>query len=151
MNRRQFASLIVGSALLAGCLESGTDTETDEPSRDDTTSSDDWMQEASNEPAYDRTVTIHNERSEPVEIEVEISHEGDAGTVHSDRHTVDGDAETEVYDFRDAPTEGVEQYRIAGRLESGAEASFTYSTNACVADPGLIVRDETLESLWAEC
>lgn len=151
MNRRQFASLVVGSGFLAGCLENESDTGTDESPRDDATSSDDWMQEAGNEPAYDRTVAVHNERSDPVEIEVEIGHEGDAGTVHSDRHTVDGDAELEVYDFRDAPTEGVEQYRIAGRLESGAEATFTYATNACMADPGLIIRDETLESLRSEC
>ena len=41
---------------------------------------------------------------------------------------------------------------LAGCLENGDDASFTYSTNACTGTPGLIVGDDgTLESIWSEC
>ena len=105
-----------------------------------------------NEPDYHETVVVRNRSDEPVEIDLEIVHENGEGTVHSEVHTVEAGAEIDAYDFRDAPTDGVETYAITGRLDTGEEESFEFPTNACVSSPELIVEEYgTLDGIWAEC
>ena len=129
-------SLVVGSIVsVAGCLDSS-----------------EGDQSLQNEPDYDETVVFRNRSDEAAEIDLEVIHESGEGVVHSETYSVDAGAERDAYDFRDAPTNGVETYTITGRLDTGEEASFQFPTNACVSSPELIVEEDgTLDGIWAEC
>lgn len=107
---------------------------------------------SSSEPAYDRVVTLANSSPEVRTVEVTVTHDGSAGGVHRERYRIEPGAEIEVYDFREAPTDGVETYEIAGELASGRRAVIEYRTNRCVSHPEIIVRSERrIDGTWAEC
>lgn len=106
----------------------------------------------SSAPEYDRTVLVSNRDTERHTVGITITHDGSAGVVHEERRPVAPDEAVDVYDFTDAPTEGVETYTIAGRLEAGGRASIRYRTNRCHSSPVVYVSSEgEIRATYAMC
>lgn len=104
------------------------------------------------QPAYDRAVSLENLSGERRTVRVTVTHDGPAGTVYDDGHSIAPDAAMEVYDFRDAPTEGVETYEVAGELASGRRAILEYVTHRCMSDPAIVVTEAgEIDTVHAEC
>lgn len=103
-------------------------------------------------PAYDRIVPLANSSSEERTVEVTVTHAGSEGAVHRESYRIEPGDEIEVYDLRDAPTDGVETYEIAGELASGRRAVVEYRTRRCMSSPEIVVRSEgRIDGTWAAC
>lgn len=104
------------------------------------------------QPAYDRAVRLENRSGERRTVRVTVTHVGPAGTVYDDSHAIAPDAAREAYDFREAPTDGVETYEIAGELASGRRAVLEYATHRCMSDPAIILSEAgEIDTVHAEC
>ena len=138
MSRRRILAFLVSGGItgLAGCAAFG----------------DDWVTEATNEPEYDDTVTTVNRSNESVDVTLTITHDGPERVVHHERYTVAAESELETYDFRNAPTDGVEVFVIEGSFPDGEVVSFRFPTHACTRDPGISIDvDGTPRRVVSDC
>lgn len=126
MNRRTVLACAGISLIapLAGCSKNGDSTP------------------VSSHPAYDRTVRLSNRDTKQHNVDITIAHEGPQDVIYEERHSIAPDEDVGVYDFRDAPTEGVETYTITGQLEKGRRDSVSYRTNRCHGNPIVYVNNE---------
>lgn len=128
-------------------------------------------------PAYDTEVYLVNSSSVQQTVQVTVTHRGSAGTVYDSSHTIAPDTEIETYDFRNAPTDGVETYYIKGILqkgdqegaeaptedtktayengeeaETGNRAEMEFTTVHCMSDPTIHITEEgDLQTSHTEC
>lgn len=129
------------------------------------------------EPAYDTEVHLVNYSNDQQTVQVIVTHRGSAGIVYDSSHTIAPDTEIETYDFRDAPTEGVETYDISGTLhtgdqegtetpteatktryhkgedaETGSRAEMEFTTVQCMSDPTILITEQgVLQTGHTEC
>lgn len=135
MKRREVGRLVSVTVLAAvsGCL------------------AEDDQHRPQDEPRYDDVVEVRNQMDESIEIHVRIVHVGGEGTVHDETHRLESESTKQVYDFRDAPTDGVERYAIWGEVETGEEELFIFHTNESMIEPWLSIDvNGDLSSSWAE-
>lgn len=89
------------------------------------TTTEDWIERASNSPDPDHEVALRNEASEARTLRVAVVRESTGETVFETTAEVSPGGERTPYNLREADPEGVESFRVCAELVGGDDAAAT--------------------------
>lgn len=87
------------------------------------------------EPYYGQELSIENNDGESHEVEITITHRSSGETVYQEVSYLDPGDEKVLYDFNEAPTDGVESYRITANILANGEHEGILKTSECYLSP----------------
>lgn len=104
------------------------------------------------EPNYDRTLEIDNTTKETQTVNVEISHAGSNEQGYSDTHTVTGNSQVDVFDFKELKDSysGIEDFELSAETDKYSDST-GYATDTCHQAPTIVIYEERIDVLHAIC
>lgn len=92
------------------------------------------------EPYYGHVLSIENNDDESHEVKTTIKHTGSSKIVYQETSHLDPGDEKDLYDFNEAPTDGVESYRITADLLANGSHEGILKTNECYQSPWVEIK-----------
>lgn len=153
--RRSVLAAVGVSLTTAGCVSKLRGGETTE----------NWVEQASNEPEPDHRITLNNDSDETRTVRVRVVRAATDETVFEDTREISAGSEIVAYNLKQADPDGVEAFRVCGQLveadgatattaseESEIRHCATVETSECYGSTHVTVqKDGSLQVIYAIC